>query len=204
MSTQEHWEKVYATKAENERSWFQEYPKTSVDFVVEVDLPKNAAIIDVGGGDSHFVDALLELGYTNLWVLDISSHAIERAITRLGERATSVHWVVGDILDFEPQTAFAFWHDRAAFHFLTTPEQISSYIALAERAISPNGYMMLGTFSEEGPAKCSGLDIKQYSTTSIKELFSSGFDRYVCMESVHTTPFATTQNFVFCRFQRKA
>jgi ubiquinone/menaquinone biosynthesis C-methylase UbiE len=204
MSTQQHWEEVYATKQENERSWFQSYPSTSMSFFVDLNLSKDMNIIDVGGGDSHFVDALLDLGYTNVWVLDLSSHAIERARERLGDRAASVHWVVGDILDFSPPTTFGFWHDRAAFHFLTSPEQIDTYIALAERSIAPNGYMVIGTFSEEGPTKCSGLEIKQYSATSIKERFAHGFDRYTCIENVHTTPFETTQNFVFCRFQRKA
>jgi len=204
MSTQEHWETVYATKDEHQRSWFQEYPKTSVDLFAALKLPKDANIIDVGGGDSHFVDALLDLGYTNVWVLDISSQAIERAKDRLGDRASIVHWIVGDILDVSPPTTFGFWHDRAAFHFLTSPEQIDTYIARTERSIEPNGYIVIGTFSEEGPTKCSGLEIMQYSATSIKERFAAGFDRYSCIESVHTTPFATTQNFVFCRFQRKA
>ena len=122
---QQHWENVYSTKAENEVSWFQTYPATSMEFVDLFHLPLNANIIDIGGGDSHFVDALLNKGYQNIWVLDISMHAIEKAKQRLGTRASKVNWVVTDVTEFEPGVQFDFWHDRAAFHFLTSEEKIS-------------------------------------------------------------------------------
>lgn len=198
----EHWEKVFATKAENEVSWFQTYPKTSVSFIELFNLPLDANIIDIGGGDSHFVDALLDRGYNNVYVLDISANAIERAKKRLGEKANKVNWIVSDITEFEPKVKFDFWHDRAAFHFLTSDENVYKYVSIAENAINPNGYLILGTFSENGPKKCSGLDIKQYNETSMSARFEVKFDRIKCITEDHITPFNTVQNFLFCSFKR--
>ena len=198
-----HWENVFATKAETEVSWFQSYPKTSVEFLELFDLPLDANIIDVGGGDSHFVDALLEKGYTNVYVLDISANAIERAKTRLGNNANKVNWIVSDITEFEPTVKFDFWHDRAAFHFLTDDEKIYKYVAIAENAINKDGYLILGTFSENGPTKCSGLEIKQYNEASMSARFEVAFNRIKCVTEDHVTPFNTIQNFVFCSFQKK-
>lgn len=198
-----HWETVFATKAETEVSWFQAYPKTSIEFLELFDLPLDANIIDIGGGDSYFVDALLEKGYTNISVLDISANAIERAKARLGDNAKKINWIVSDVTDFEPTVTFDFWHDRAAFHFLTDDEKIYKYVSIAENAINKDGYLILGTFSENGPTKCSGLEIKQYNETSMSARFELGFNRIKCITEDHTTPFNTIQNFVFCSFQKK-
>jgi SAM-dependent methyltransferase len=202
-SLQHHWDKVYNTKAEYEVSWFQPYPKTSMAFIELFNLPLDANIIDIGGGDSHFVDALLDKGYENVYVLDISANAIERAKQRLGKRASKVHWIVSDITEFEPPVHFDFWHDRAAFHFLTTEDKIYKYVSIAEDAIKKKGYLVLGTFSENGPNKCSGLDIKQYSEASMSARFEIAFDRIKCILEDHTTPFNTVQNFLFCSFRKK-
>ena len=199
----EHWENVFTTKQETEVSWFQPYPKTSIEFVKLFNLPFDANIIDIGGGDSHFVDALLEEGYQNIWVLDISENALSRAKKRLGEKANKVNWVVSDIIDFNPTVTFDFWHDRAAFHFLTTEENINKYVGIAEKGIKTNGILVLGTFSETGPTKCSGLEIKQYSETSMSSRFELSFDRVKCITEEHQTPFNTTQNFLFCSFKKK-
>jgi len=199
----EHWENVFANKQETEVSWFQPYPKTSIEFVKLFDLPLDANIIDIGGGDSHFVDALLEEGYKNIWVLDISENALSRAKKRLGDNANKVNWVVSDIIDFIPPVEFDFWHDRAAFHFLTTEENMSKYVAIAERGIKARGGLILGTFSETGPTKCSGLEIKQYSETSMSSRFELSFDRVKCITEEHQTPFNTIQNFLFCSFKKK-
>ena len=199
----EHWENVFTTKQETEVSWFQPYPKTSIEFVKLFNLPFDANIIDIGGGDSHFVDALLEEGYQNIWVLDISENALSRAKKRLGEKANKVNWVVSDIIDFIPNITFDFWHDRAAFHFLTTEENINKYVGIAEKGIKTNGILVLGTFSETGPTKCSGLEIKQYSETSMSSRFELSFDRVKCITEEHQTPFNTTQNFLFCSFKKK-
>lgn len=198
-----HWEKIYQTKEEKDFSWFQSYPKTSIEFIQLFNLPKNARIIDIGGGDSHLVDALIELGYTNIHVLDISAKAIDRACQRLGEQAKKVTWIVSDVTEFESTVLFDFWHDRAAFHFLTSEDQISKYLGIVQQSLSPNGYLVLGTFSEKGPEKCSGLEIKQYSEASMSALFEKDFTRIKCIEENHSTPFNTLQNFVFCSFQKQ-
>lgn len=197
-----HWENIYDTKAESDFSWFQPYPQTSVDFINLFKLPATASIIDIGGGDSHLVDALLELGYTDITVLDISAKSIERAKARLGEKAAAITWIESDIVDFEPERKYDFWHDRAAFHFLTTEIQIIQYLAIVKRAITPGGYLVLGTFSDKGPTKCSGLEIRQYTETTMSALFERDFKRIKCLEETHVTPFRTRQNFVFCSFQR--
>ena len=191
-----------ALKAEDEVSWFQQYPKTSMEFVGLFDLPLNANIIDIGGGDSHFVDALIAKGYSNIWVLDISEKAIEKAQKRLGINAFKIHWIVSDITEFKPPVQFDFWHDRAAFHFLTTEAKIYKYISIAEEAVKKNGYLILGTFSENGPTKCSGLEIKQYSETSMSARFEIAFERIKCVTEDHKTPFNTIQNFLFCSFKK--
>ena len=202
-SYKQHWENVFTTKSEDEVSWFQPYPKTSMEFVELSNLPLNANIIDVGGGDSHFVDALLDKGYQNVYVLDISANAIQRAKERLGGRASKVHWIVSDITDFEPPIQFDFWHDRAAFHFLTSEDAIYKYVSIAEGAINKEGYLILGTFSENGPTNCSGLEIRQYSEASMSARFEVAFERIKCIQEDHTTPFNTPQNFLFCSFKKK-
>lgn len=199
---QQHWDKIYNTKSEDEVSWFQPYPKISMEFVELFNLPLDANIIDIGGGDSHFADALLDKGYQKIWVLDISINAIDRAKQRLGERASKVHWIVSDITEFNPPVQFDFWHDRAAFHFLTTEEKIYKYVSIAEAAVKKDGYLILGTFSENGPDNCSGLEIKQYSEASISARFEVAFNRVKCIEEEHITPFNTTQNFLFCSFNK--
>lgn len=202
-SYKQHWENVFSTKKENEVSWFQPYPQTSMDFVESVNLPFDAKIIDVGGGDSHFVDALLDKGYQNIWVLDISAKAIERAKEGLGKRATQINWIISDITEFKPPVQFDFWHDRAAFHFLTTEAKIKKYVSIAEEAIKENGYLVVGTFSEKGPDKCSGLEIKKYSEAGMTSKFQPGFTKIKCITEDHRTPFNTLQNFLFCSFRRK-
>jgi SAM-dependent methyltransferase len=197
---QEHWDKIYSFKAENEVSWFQEYPKTSMEFIELFKLPVTANIIDIGGGDSHFVDVLLGKGYQNIWVLDISKNAIEKAKKRLGKKAEKVHWILSDVTEFIPDVQFDFWHDRAAFHFLTTEEKIYKYVSIAEDAIRKDGYLILGTFSENGPSKCSGLEVKQYSEASMSARFEIAFDRIKCIEENHITPFPHDSEFSFLQF----
>ena len=203
QNNKQHWENVFATKDETEVSWFQLYPKTSMEFLELFQLPLSANIIDIGGGDSHLVDALLDKGYQNIWVLDISATALEKAKQRLGEKAKQVHWIVTDITEFIPPVQFDFWHDRAAFHFLTNEEAVNQYVSIAESGIKENGYLVLGTFSENGPTKCSGLEIQQYNETSMSKRFEVAFNRIKCITENHTTPFNTVQNFLFCSFKHK-
>ncbi len=200
MERKNHWETVYETKQPNEVSWTQENPKTSLDFIRETRLDKTAKIIDIGGGDSNLVDFLLEEGYENISVLDISANALERAKKRLGKNAEKVNWIVSDITEFNPETRYDIWHDRATFHFLTTQEQIKKYAEITENWI--NDFLIIGTFSENGPKKCSGLDIKQYSETAIENQFSDNFKKLKCITEDHITPFETKQNFTFCAFEK--
>lgn len=202
VTRKEHWENIYCTKQENEVSWFQQYPKTSMSFIELFSLKKDSKIIDIGGGDSHFVDALLEAGFTNVTVLDISAKAIERAKIRLEKNADKVKWIVSDVTEFVPTEKYDFWHDRAAFHFLTEEAQADKYVEITNKGIAENGILILGTFSVSGPKKCSGLDIKQYSEESMSGKFEKYFSRVKCITEDHQTPFNTTQNFLFCSFKK--
>lgn len=202
MDKKSHWENVFETKARNEVSWFQEYPKTSVDFFIINSIPKEAKIIEVGGGDSALVDVLLELGYTNITVLDISENAINRLKKRLGDKANAINFVVSDVLDFETDERFDVWHDRASFHFLTTEDEIQRYVQKVIQFTNPKAILFLGTFSENGPLKCSGLEIKQYNERTLNDIFKDEFELFNSFIENHLTPFNTLQNFIFCEFRK--
>ena len=166
-------------------------------------MPKDARIIDIGGGDSHLIDSLIELGYTNLYLLDISESAIERSKKRLGAKADKVTFIVSDVLDFNSVEKFDVWHDRASFHFLTNENDILSYKSIVSNALNANGNFILGTFSTDGPLKCSGLEITQYSVEKMLELFEEEFEMENCFTEDHETPFDTVQNFIFSHFKKK-
>lgn len=200
QSRKEHWEKVYATKQPNETSWTQDLPKTSLDFVHSFNLSKTASIIDIGGGDSKLVDHLLEEGYENITVLDISEIALEKAKIRLGPKASKVNWIASDVTSFQPSISYDCWHDRATFHFLTSAADVKSYLAIARQAV--NGYLIIGTFSDKGPDKCSMLDVHKYTESELQEQLEVGFEKLKCITEDHTTPFNTIQNFLFCSFKR--
>lgn len=197
-----HWENIYQTKALNDVSWYQPTPTTSLDFLKEFNVSKTASIIDIGGGDSFLVDHLLQLGYTNITVLDISVNALEKAKLRLGNDAAKVKWIVSDAAHFKPTERYDFWHDRAAFHFLTSEIEIENYIQTISKGIKPEGVLVLGTFSEQGPTKCSGIEIKQYSEHTMTQRLTQFFDKVKCITVDHRTPFDTIQNFIFCSFKR--
>lgn len=203
FNRENHWENIYDTKPLETVSWYQPNPETSINFIQQFSLSKTAKIIDIGGGDSFFVDHLLDLGFENISVLDISQSAIDRAKERLGVKAEKVNWLVVDIVNFQPLEQYDFWHDRAAFHFLTSENEVKNYIETAAKSISSNGILAIGTFSEEGPTKCSGIEIKQYSESSLSNLFLNYFDEIECFKVDHPTPFDTIQNFVFCSFRKK-
>lgn len=197
-----HWENIYQTKEINEVSWFQPTPKTSLGLIQKADILKNAKIIDVGGGDSFLVDHLLDLGYQDITILDISKSAIDRAKKRLGEKAKLVKWIVTDVTEFVPSEKYDCWHDRAAFHFLTEESDIEQYVNSVGKGINEHGNLIIGTFSDKGPEKCSGIPIKKYTENTLEQLFSSNFKKTECKETEHITPFNTVQSFVFCRFRK--
>lgn len=199
----EHWETVFSTKKENEVSWYQSKPETSINFFIKNKISKDANIIDIGGGDSYLIDYLLDLGYENLYLLDISDKAIERIKKRLGEKASKVNFIVSNILDFETEIKFDVWHDRASFHFLTKPEEIEKYKSKVIEFTNQKANLFIGTFSENGPKKCSGLEISQYTAASLKNLFGREFTITDSFTENHKTPFDTEQNFVFCSFVKK-
>ncbi|MFV0604210.1 MAG: class I SAM-dependent methyltransferase [Niabella sp.] len=201
MQNKKHWETVYETKNPDEVSWTQDVPKTSLNFIDSFGLSADAKIIDIGGGDSKLVDHLLDKGYSNISVLDISAKAVEKAKARLGMKAEKVNWIVCDITEFEPDKTYDIWHDRATFHFLTTEEQISKYTTIANKTVT--GFMIIGTFSQDGPIKCSGLAIQQYSAKTLTKQFMNGFDKINCITENHITPFSTKQHFLFCSFKKR-
>lgn len=202
QSDQAHWQRIYQTKQAHEVSWTQDVPETSLSFINEFHLPKNSPIIDVGGGDSKLVDHLLEMGYTDLTVLDISPESLARAQKRLGEKASKVQWIVSDIRTFQPGRTYAVWHDRAAFHFLISEQEVKAYVQIARQHV--HGYMIVGTFSESGPTKCSGLPIKQYSDAQLAGVFTESFSKIRCITVDHLTPAKAIQSFTFCSFKSKA
>ncbi len=197
-----HWEHIYQTKKLDEVSWYQSTPATSLKFFEKFDIPKAAKIIDIGGGDSLLVDHLLDLGYQDITVLDISESALERTKLRLGDLAGSVKWIVADLVTFKPNEHYDFWHDRAAFHFLTKEEDIINYLNTVWQYLKPQGILVIGTFSEQGPKKCSGIEIRQYSETSMALRLKDHFEKIECIPVEHKTPFDTLQQYIFCSFRR--
>jgi SAM-dependent methyltransferase len=202
LNRKKHWEHIYQTKELKDVSWFQPTPKASLDFFKQFNVSTAAKIIDIGGGDSFLVDHLLDLGYQDISVLDISSLAIDRAKQRIGKRSKKVNWIVADAANFIPTEKYDFWHDRAAFHFLTDEQEISCYLETAQKHINPTGILVIGTFSKEGPQKCSGIEIKQYSETTMTDRLKKLFQKLICVTVDHKTPFDTIQNFVFCSFKK--
>ena len=198
-----HWENIYQTKELQEVSWYQPRPDTSLDFIQDLNIPKDAKIIDIGAGDSFLVDHLLDLGYENITILDISEAALERAKQRLGDRGEKVTWIAADVTDFLPLEQYDFWHDRAAFHFLTNEREIEHYLDTVQKSINKDGVLVIGTFSEEGPEKCSGIPIQQYSELTLTKRLEKHFMKISCLTVDHKTPSDAVQNFVFCSFKKK-
>ena len=192
-----HWENIYQNKNEDEVSWFQKTPNTSIDIINSIKIKKQSKIIDVGSGRSRLFKNLIEQGYNNLTYLDISETAAKKSKIFLGEQSKNIEWIVENVLNYDPKQNFDVWHDRAVFHFLTDQNQIKKYVDLVSRNISNNGYLIIGTFSEQGPLKCSGLDVSRYSESLIKTTFSDSFKLLNSFKIDHSTPFNTTQNFLF-------
>jgi 2-polyprenyl-3-methyl-5-hydroxy-6-metoxy-1,4-benzoquinol methylase len=199
----DHWQKIYTTKNEDELSWFQEYPTVSMKLIHSLSMDLNSKIIDVGSGDGRFIEALLEKGYRDITALDISEAAIKRAKKRLAEKSGLVKWIASDILNFEPLSKYHLWHDRATFHFLINEEEINRYVSIAEQGIIPKGYLIMSTFSEKGPKKCSGLEITQYSESSLTAKLERGFEKLNCINQEHVTAGGNVHNFLFCCFKKK-
>ena len=199
MHDKNHWEQVYANKETTRVSWFQEHAEQSLRLIDASGVDPAAAIIDVGGGASTLVDDLLGRGYWALTVLDISAAALQAARTRLGSAAARVSWLQGDITDMQlPVHAYALWHDRAVFHFLTSAAQRHAYVRNVLRAVQPGGHIIISTFAEDGPLQCSGLPVMRYSADALHAEFGAAFELLGHAKELHHTPSGSTQMFVYC------
>ena len=196
-----HWENIYKNKNEDEVSWFQQIPSSSIKLIQSIGID-NPKIIDVGSGRSKLLKSLIDIGYNNLTYLDISEAALKKSKEFLEDQSNKVKWIAEDILNFKTEEKFDIWHDRAVFHFLTEQNQIKKYVDLVSRNISNDGYLIIGTFSENGPLKCSGLNVSRYSKKLIQETFIRNFDLKHTFHVDHITPFSTIQNFQFSLFKK--
>lgn len=200
----QHWEGVYDRKGPQEVSWFQAMPTVSLQLFNEYKVPLDARIIDVGGGDSLLVDHLLDRGFTDITVLDISVTALHKAQERLGQRAAAVEWIDADATRFIASAPFDVWHDRAVFHFLTDEADAERYLQRVSEQLKPGGLLILATFSETGPEKCSGIPVHRYNETELTVRLQMICERIKCFTVDHSTPFDTVQNFLFCAFRKKS
>jgi trans-aconitate methyltransferase len=198
---QSHWENVYTGKGENEVSWFQENPAPSLELIAEIGAVPSSAIIDIGGGASRLVDHLIEHGFQDVTVLDLSAAALHAAKARLGERAAQAHWLVADATNWEPSRSYDFWHDRAAFHFLTEERDRTGYIARLRQAPKIEGHAIIATFAPDGPEKCSGLPVMRYDAARLGQTLGPGFQLLRSQRSDHATPWGSQQHFQFSVFQ---
>jgi SAM-dependent methyltransferase len=198
---QAHWEGVYTKKGENEVSWFQESPAPSLQLIAQVGATPASAIIDIGGGASRLVDNLIEQGFEDVTVLDLSEAALEAAKARLGGRAAQVQWIVADATVWEPLKAYDIWHDRAAFHFLTEDRDRAAYIARLEQALKVGGYAIIATFALDGPERCSGLPVR-YDPAGLGQTLGRAFQLVDTRRQIHATPWGSEQSFQFSVFRR--
>ena len=199
-----YWETVYANKRSTEVSWYQQHPQYSLDLIRETGVEHSAHIIDIGGGASMLIDYMLEDGYKNLSVLDISRSAIEQAKKRLAGLADKVTWIEHDITGFLSDETYDIWHDRAVFHFLTNTIDRSSYVRTMSRALKPGANAIIATFALNGPEQCSGLDVQRYSPDTMIAVLGDSFEFIETITEEHLTPRGETQNFIYCRFKKLA
>ena len=199
-SRKKHWENVYEQKKPSEVSWYQAEPAVSLGYVASTEIDYAAKIIDVGGGASVLADKLLDKGYRNLTVLDISTKAIQHARERLGRRAENVSWIEADVTEFEPSVQYDFWHDRAVFHFLTDAEDRTRYVQRLKQSVKQGGHVVIAAFAIDGPVKCSGLDVERYSPEKMKNEFGNSFELVSNAGEVHITPWGKEQKFIYCYF----
>ena len=205
MDVKTHWESVYRTKQPDQVSWFQQEPALSLDMIGRATTDETARIIDVGGGASLLVDALLRTGYADITVLDVSAAALAHARRRLGARAASVHWLDADVLTARlGDAAFDVWHDRAVFHFLTSTADRAAYVAQLRATLRPGGHAVIATFADDGPARCSGLEVARYSPETLGAALGADFEPLATAREQHVPPAGASQSFVYGLFRLKA
>lgn len=202
LGRQAHWENVYTTKDERAVSWFQERPDISLDLIRATGVDASASIIDIGGGASRLVDALIGEGFKNVTVLDLSEKAIATSKARLNAKGAPAQWVVADITTWEPSQTYDVWHDRAALHFLTDPKDRAAYAERVLRAVRPGGHVIIGTFALDGPERCSGLPVIRHDSASLGKILGPSFELVESKRHDHHTPAGAIQRFQFSRFRR--
>ena len=197
-----HWDGMYAIKKPEEVSWYQIEPAVSLELISSTGVGYADKIIDVGSGSSVLVDKLLNQGFHNLVVLDISSKALEYAKERLGSRVEMVKWIVADVTDFKFLEKYKLWHDRAVFHFLTDKSERKKYVQNMDKALHPGGHVIIASFSINGPLKCSGLDVERYSSEKMERELGGSFEFVKSVDEVHMTPAGKEQKFTYFYFKK--
>jgi ubiquinone/menaquinone biosynthesis C-methylase UbiE len=197
-----HWENVYSTKGERDVSWYQESPAPSLELIALAGLSADASIIDIGGGASRLVDALVDRNVGQITVLDLSAAALDAARQRLGDKGKGVEWVVADVTKWEPSQTYDLWHDRAALHFLTETRDRAAYLSALRKALKPGGHAIIATFALDGPERCSGLPVVRYDAASLAQMLGDGFALVETRNHPHTTPWQSVQQFQFSLFRR--
>ncbi|WP_275546076.1 class I SAM-dependent methyltransferase [Pseudomonas sp. Marseille-Q0931] len=199
MKSKDHWQQVYTSKAADSVSWYQPHISVSLELIRRTGVSTEASIIDVGGGASTLVDDLLAAGFDRVAVLDISDAGLEVARQRLGECASEVSWIEADITTVQlPEQEYDVWHDRAVFHFLTTEQARRQYLQAVRRSVKPGGFVIIGTFAEDGPEHCSGLPVQRYSAESLYGEFGASFELLGRASEDHQTPAGSIQKFLYC------
>jgi SAM-dependent methyltransferase len=201
-SLRDHWEALYGKSADNTVSWYQPRPEISLALISACGAGPESRIVDVGGGSSRLVDALLDGTLGRVTVLDISDAALRRAQQRLGARASEVAWVSGDVTRWRPASLFDVWHDRALFHFLARPEHRSAYVVTLLDALRVGGHAIIGTFAADGPERCSGLAVVRYEPETLAAELGPGLRLVDALHEEHVTPAGKVQRFQFSRFVR--
>ncbi len=204
MTTQDHWNRIYRTKSDQDVSWFEPLPEVSVRMMVAAGLNTESCVLDVGGGNSRLVDYLVGHGLDCVAVLDVSGAVLESAKARLGAAAESLVWIESPIEGEWSLKPMDIWHDRAVFHFLTDPDARTRYRAHLHDVLKPGGTAIIATFALDGPEKCSGLPVARYSPKSLAEELGSDLTLVESVEHTHTTPWRATQSFQYSRFVRRA
>ena len=198
----EHWTRVYAEKSPDAVSWYQAETEPSLRALDRFGAGPSSSLIDVGGGASNLVDALLDRGWTDITVLDIAATALEAAKARLGANGDKVHWQVADITDWRPERKYDVWHDRAVFHFLTQPEQRQAYREALAEGLADGGLLIIATFALDGPERCSGLPVQRYSPETLTSELGNRFELIEAWPEEHVTPWGSAQSFNWCAFRR--
>jgi SAM-dependent methyltransferase len=198
----QHWEDVYRTKGEREVSWFQEAPALSLELIRSTGATRHSSVVDIGGGASRLVDALVDEGYEAVTVLDLSESALATAKARLAPAAAGVTWIVADVVGWKPRQRYDVWHDRAAFHFLTDADDRTAYIACLREGLRAGGHAIIATFALDGPERCSGLPVVRYDAASLGEVLGDAFSLIETRRHDHLTPMGSTQRFQFSVFRR--